>query len=208
MPVSRADGLPFDLGTGITREADDALVRNPAASVRSTEHHGARGWHGVVVGECRVRGADQRDQFRPLDASPASRSDPLPVPPDFRVGVTLVPKVPLTGTVDGAGNIQTSTGVSLGSITDPIDRQADSLLDPPLDQVRLFADRTVSRGRSTPRPGPSISRHREAFTFAGNESGHDYECTTSRADLHLHSSDDLDGSGSITLSSSPTSRSA
>ena len=58
---------------------------------------------------------------------------PPPVPPDFRVGVTLVPKVPMTGTVDGAGKIQTSTGVHSSSTPDPIDRATDTLLDPPLD---------------------------------------------------------------------------
>ncbi len=127
---------------------------------------------------------------------------PPPVPPDFRVGVTLVPKVPLTGIVDGAGNIQTSTGVSLGSITDPLDRQSDSLLDQPLDEVRLFAPNGFT-GTVDPSAGTiDLAATAVAFTFSGNDSGHDYECTTNLPGdgvLHLHSSDYNAGSGTGTL---------
>ena len=86
-----------------------------------------------------------------------------------------MPKVPLTGTVDGAGNIQTSTGVSLGSITDPLDRQSDSLLDQPLDEVRLFAANGFT-GQIDPAAGTIDlqSNGPASFTFAGTESGTPY----------------------------------
>ena len=124
-----------------------------------------------------------------------------PVPPNARVGATLAALVPVSATVDSDGNIQTSSPISLGSTDVPIDRQADSLLDPPLDQVRLFADDGF-RGTVDLATGAVDLHGNVKFTFAGKESGHDYECTTEPSDLHLLSSG-LDGSGSITLSSSP-----
>ena len=127
---------------------------------------------------------------------------PPPVPPGFRVGVTLVPRVPLTGTVDGAGNLQTSTGVSLGSSTAPLDRQADSLLDQPLDEVRLFAPNGFT-GTIDPAAGTiDLAGSAVTFTFAGTDSGHPYECTTNLPGdgvLHLHASDYNAGSGTGTL---------
>ena len=129
---------------------------------------------------------------------------------ELRPSVTLVPPpgafVP--GHVDRAGNWSTDAGVTLGSITDPIDRASDTLLAEPLDEVRLSAPVGLS---GTVDPGAhTIDLHAPdaSFTFVGNHDpgnhGDPFSCTSVPAPLDLTSVDYDAAIGIATFSASDT----
>ena len=98
-----------------------------------------------------------------------------PPPPagELRPSVTLVPPpgAIVPGHVDRAGNWSTDARVTLGSITDPVDRASDTLLAQPLDEVRLSAPAGLS---GTVDPGAhTIDLHAPdaSFMFVGNDDG-------------------------------------
>ena len=128
-----------------------------------------------------------------FDVALLARLEIGPPPPagQLRPSVTLVPPAGafVPGHVDRAGNWSTDAGVTLGSITDPIDRASDTLLAEPLDEVRLSAPRGLS---GTVDPGAhTIDLHAPvaSFTFVGNDTGNPFSCTSVPAPLRLTSVD-------------------
>ena len=120
---------------------------------------------------------------------------PPPLAGELRPSVTLVPPpgASVPGHVDRAGNWRTDAGVTLGSITDPIDRASDTLLAQPLDEVRLSAPGGLS-GTVDP-SAHTIDLHAPdaTFTFVGNDDpgndGDPFSCTSVPAPIDLTSVD-------------------
>jgi hypothetical protein len=121
------------------------------------------------------------------------------------LGVGLRSAAPLSGSVDGAGDIQIQpSGVTLASNANPIDRVTDSLLQPPLDQVALVAPHGFSGFVDPSTKSADLFATGATFVFSSLDPNTPFQCSTVPGDFSLHASDYDPSTGNATFLSPAT----